>query len=241
MLTSQSKASDIAVGVQAIVLDIEGTTTDIRFVHQVLFPYAAQHLETFVKERESDPDVVDALSLITDEDLATCPTVGPLLHRQIALLQHWIAMDKKHTALKRIQGLLWKVGYESGTYQGHVYSDVPTVLQQLIHVGKQVDIYSSGSVAAQQLLFRYSNQGDLTPYFSFYFDTTVGGKKEIASYQAIAKILALPSNAILFLSDVEDELDAAQQAGFQTIQVVRDEQTKASKRHLNITDLLALL
>lgn len=214
--------------VRFILTDIEGTTTDIDFVHKVLFPYAAQHLEAFIAEHHDQAPIQACLQQVKDtihsEESRTLTDA-----EAVAQLLAWIHADRKHTALKQLQGMIWKQGYESGDYQGHVYPDVLPQLQQWKAQGIGLGIYSSGSVQAQQLLFRHSIAGDLTPYFTHYFDTHIGGKKEPDSYAKIAHQLQLPPLDILFLSDIPEELDAAAQAGLQVIQLVRNpDQTRLS-------------
>lgn len=207
---------------QFILLDIEGTTTDIDFVHRVLFPYSAQRLEKFVLSHADDPTVQACLQSVKEtvqkENQQILNTDGI-----VDTLLEWIADDRKHGALKTLQGLIWKSGFEQNDYQGHVYADVPRALANWKQQGIRLGIYSSGSVQAQQQLFKYSTAGDLTPYFSHYFDTAVGGKREPDSYARIAHELKLSASSILFLSDVEEELDAAAQAGMQILQLVRKE------------------
>lgn len=224
--------------VRFILLDIEGTTTDIHFVHQVLFPYSAERLPAYVQAHQADLAVRVALQSVKD-------TVFQEEHRtiqddeSIPVLMGWIQQDRKHTALKQLQGLIWKDGFEKGHYQGHVYDDVPQALRNWQRQGIGLGIYSSGSVQAQKLLFGYSVCGDLTPFFSHYFDTTVGGKKEVASYSNIVAALDLPPLEVLFLSDVEAELDAARLAGLRTIQLLR-EGTVPSEKHENVRNLLSI-
>ena len=208
---------------QFILLDIEGTTTDIDFVHNVLFPYSAECLETYVQHHSADTEVQAALQMVKEtvqaEDHQTLDAADNAQAVQVLLC--WIRDDRKHTALKLLQGLIWKDGFEQKHYQGHVYADVPSALEAWKQQGIGLGIYSSGSVQAQRLLFGHSVAGDLTPYFSHYFDTNVGGKKDPASYVKIAQQLGFPPSDILFLSDAEEELDAAAQAGTQVIQLAR--------------------
>lgn len=206
--------------IQYILMDIEGTTTSIAFVHEVLFPYASAHLEHFIRENAHLPQVKTELAAV---QATVLEEQGKPISEQEAVNQllQWIQEDRKHTALKNLQGYLWKSGYETGQYKGHIYDDVVPEMQKWQAEGKQMGIYSSGSVEAQQLLFRYSEKGDLTPYLSAYFDTNVGHKREVLSYHNIQQALQIPASEILFLSDVGAELDAAKTAGFQTIQVVR--------------------
>jgi enolase-phosphatase E1 len=208
------------VTIRFILLDIEGTTTDIDFVHKVLFPYSAERLAKFVSDNANDCAVQEALDqvkiTILEESQKTISDA-----EAVEMLLHWIQTDRKHGALKTLQGMIWKTGFEQGDYQGHVYPDVPAALERWQRQGIGLGIYSSGSVQAQKLLFGHSVFGDLTPYLSHYFDTQVGGKKEVQSYKNIAEALGISASEILFLSDVPAELDAAQAAGFQTTQLLR--------------------
>jgi len=203
-----------------ILTDIEGTTTDINFVHKVLFPYAAENLPAFVHANTSDPAVADALEQ-TKKTLIEENLPAENLDDLINGLLSWIEADRKHPALKNLQGLIWKEGYESGGFKGHVYPDVVPALERLKQAGYGLGIYSSGSVAAQKLLFGNSEYGNLNAFFSHYFDTNVGHKREVGSYQNIATQLGLPPGEILFLSDVQEELDAAQAAGMRCLQLLR--------------------
>jgi enolase-phosphatase E1 len=211
-----------------ILMDIEGTTTDIDFVHKTLFPYAAEHLTGYVQTHADDEEVRACLQSVKS-------TVQAEENREIDdteainTLLRWIREDRKHTALKELQGLIWKEGFEQGAYQGHVYPDVPPQLEAWKQQDIGLGIYSSGSVQAQKLLFAHSVAGDLTPYFSHYFDTRVGAKRDPASYRLIAEKLNRTPSSILFLSDVEEELDAAAEAGFQILQLVRGTEPVTSK------------
>lgn len=213
--------------IQAILTDIEGTTTSLSFVKDVLFPYAEQHMEAFVTAHRQDPVVA---KLIDDVRLEVGnPTLS--LNEAIKQLRQWIAEDKKITPLKAIQGLLWEEGYRRGDFTGHVYADAARNLRRWHEQGIKLYVYSSGSVHAQKLLFGYSDAGDLTPLFSGYFDTTIGHKRDAAAYQRIVEQIGLPAAAILFLSDIREELDAAQQAGLQTCCLVRENQPTAGLQH----------
>jgi enolase-phosphatase E1 len=196
----------------AILTDIEGTTSSISFVHNVLFPYAARELPAFVRAHGNEPEVREWL------DNAALDIGGVVSDDCIVeLLQGWIREDRKHPALKALQGMLWKDGYERGEYRAHVYPDAVEALQRWHAEGIPLYVYSSGSVPAQKLLFGHSDAGDLTSLFSGYFDTAVGGKREAASYRRIAEEIDIPPGEILFLSDVVAELDAAHDAGMFTI------------------------
>jgi len=204
--------------IRAIVTDIEGTTSDIRFVHQVLFPYARARLADFVRQQAAEPAVAQTLNNLRQEVAQPDADIEQL----ISLLYGFMDEDRKSTALKALQGMIWRSGYEDADFTGHVYPDVAPQLVRWQQQGIALYVYSSGSVAAQKLLFGYSDEGDLQPLFSGYFDTLVGAKREVASYQNIAQQLALAPNEILFLSDIHQELDAAQQAGWHTCQLIRD-------------------
>ena len=206
--------------IKAILTDIEGTTTSLSFVKDVLFPYADQHMQDFVVAHRQDPAVA---SLIDDVRLETGNAVLSLADA-IAQLRQWIVEDKKVTPLKAIQGLMWEEGYRNGDFTGHVYEDAVRHLLHWHELGLKLYVYSSGSVYAQKLLFGYSDAGDLTALFSGYFDTAVGHKRDVAAYRHIIEAIGLPADEILFLSDIAEELDAAAQAGMKTCCLVRENQ-----------------
>ncbi|MBR9925545.1 MAG: acireductone synthase [Gammaproteobacteria bacterium] len=216
--------------VRAVVTDIEGTTTDINFVHKVLFPYAQAKLPDFLRANADSPEVAEQISAVRRE----IGDADATLEAVIAQLLHWIETDQKVTPLKALQGMVWADGYQRGDFKGHLYNDVAPALRQWWQAGKALYVYSSGSVQAQKLLFGYSDEGDLTPLFSGYFDTHIGHKREATAYQRIIAELDLPPEAVLFLSDVVEELDAAKQAGMQTLQLVR-EGTQAGNTHACVT------
>lgn len=208
---------------KAILLDIEGTTTPIDFVHKVLFPYAKEHVGKYVETHfgELSAEIAQLVDESSHDATYTVP-VDPTEPGSIsAYLEHLISVDRKSTPLKSIQGAIWKNGYESGELRSIVYDDVPPALQTWTAEGKLIAIYSSGSVLAQKLLFGYTDHGDLTHLISRYFDTNIGHKRETGSYLAIAEVLNLDARDILFVSDIAAELDAASQAGFQTALAVR--------------------
>jgi enolase-phosphatase E1 len=219
-------ANDTAV--RAVVLDIEGTTTPVSFVYDVLFPYARARLREFLSAHGNDGVVRDALSLLAAEWVEDTEARGQIPRAarddtfgSVGYLEWLMDRDRKSTALKIIQGEIWRGGFESGTLRGEVYPDVKPALERWRRTGRRLVIYSSGSAAAQRLLFGHSTAGDLTPLFERYFDTTVGAKRSVDSYAAIARALDVPANAILFVSDVDAELVAARNAGFQTRLCVR--------------------
>lgn len=205
---------------RALITDIEGTTSRIAFVTEVLFPYAAAHLPDFLRSRHQQTEV--AMEITAIRQLMKQPDAD--IDRVIAQVQAWIATDEKITPLKTLQGLVWRVGYQQGHFTGHLYPDVAEQLKQWHEQGVQLYVYSSGSVEAQQLLFRYSDFGDLTSLFSGYFDTRVGAKRNISSYAAILQNLQLPPGQVLFLSDIAAELDAARALGMATCQLIREQQ-----------------
>jgi len=212
--------------IKAIVTDIEGTTSSIDFVHKELFPYASKQLPAFVREYQQETDVDSQLQAV--RQLIGKPEA--VVDELIETLLQWIKDDNKATPLKALQGLVWAHGYESGAFTGHVYGDVEPNLKKWAAQGVDLYVYSSGSVAAQKLLFGYSDAGDLTPLFKGYFDTRIGNKREPQAYANIVAQLEMPAQEILFLSDVVEELDAAAKAGMQTIQLVR-EQGMTTGRH----------
>jgi enolase-phosphatase E1 len=219
---------------QYILTDIEGTSTSVAFVYEVLFPYFKENVSDYFQKNYPHPDLeapVAAVRATVLEERGETIDIGGVVDQLIA----WTVADRKHTALKSVQGLVWAAAYQAGAIKGHVYSDVPPALEAWKKAGYQLGVYSSGSVAAQQLLFGFSEFGDLKPYFSHYFDTLVGPKREAASYRNILAALNLPASAVLFLSDVEAELDAAEEAGMHTIQLVRPG-TTASAKHTLATD-----
>ena len=207
--------------VRAIVTDIEGTTSTIAFVKEVLFPYADERLDAYVAAHRNEPVVIDAMR--DAAVLAGEPGAGDA--RILDHLHAWIAEDRKVTPLKTLQGLIWQEGYEQSGLHGHVYDDVPPALREWHAAGIALFVYSSGSIVAQKVLFAHTAFGDLTPLFRDYFDTTIGGKREPASYGAIARTTGFAPEAMLFLSDVDAELDAARVAGMQTGRLLRPADT----------------
>ncbi|QEY63901.1 acireductone synthase [Metapseudomonas lalkuanensis] len=204
--------------IKAILTDIEGTTSAVSFVFDVLFPFAARHLPEFVLARADEP----AVALQIDAVRAESGEAGASLERVVEILLGWIAEDRKATPLKALQGMVWEQGYRAGQLKGHVYPDAVEALRRWKQEGYDLYVYSSGSIQAQKLIFGCSEAGDLTPLFSGYFDTTSGPKREAASYRQIAAAIGLPAEQILFLSDVVQELDAALDAGMQTIGLARE-------------------
>ncbi|MDQ3270361.1 MAG: acireductone synthase [Pseudomonadota bacterium] len=203
---------------QAILTDIEGTTSSISFVKDVLFPYARRALPEFVRARGDDPEVRRWLDVVAAENGAVCSDAV-----LAEVLQGWIDQDRKHTALKALQGIIWAEGYRKGDFTAHMYPDAPPALRAWHGAGMPLYVYSSGSVPAQRLFFGHSDAGDLTGLVSGWFDTEIGGKRDAASYARIATSVGLPPHQIVFLSDVVEELDAAGDAGMDTVLVDRRE------------------
>ncbi|OGT19754.1 MAG: 2,3-diketo-5-methylthio-1-phosphopentane phosphatase [Gammaproteobacteria bacterium RBG_16_57_12] len=219
--------------IQAIVTDIEGTTTSLSFVKDVLFPYSRAHMAEFIRREQDKPEVREQLLAVSQEAGETLSA-----DQAIARLIRWIDEDRKVTPLKALQGMLWEAGYRNGAYTGHVYSDAVRNLRAWREKGLRLYVFSSGSVQAQKLLFGYSDAGDLTSLFSGYFDTTIGAKRQATAYHTIARTIGLAPRAILFLSDIREELDAAREAGMQTIWLVRDQalDTRASHNQVGSFD-----
>lgn len=202
--------------VRGILLDIEGTTTPISFVYDVLFPFARRNVSEYLKHA----DVTD-LKREHDEDIRRGTNPPPWSVEPVAYI-HWLMdQDRKSTALKNIQGKIWLEGYESGELHGEVFRDVPPAFERWHGSNIGIRIFSSGSILAQRLLFTSTAAGDLTKFIRGYFDTTTGPKNDPSSYAAIGKSFDIPSPEILFVSDVTRELDAARAAGMQTLLCVR--------------------
>jgi enolase-phosphatase E1 len=206
-------ASLTALEIRALLLDIEGTTTPIEFVHQVLFPYARAHAAEYLARNQDSPGVLEAIALLRDERAAEVPV--------LEYIYSLMDRDKKSPGLKALQGLIWQDGYKSGELRGQVYPDVAPAFERWRARGIDIYIYSSGSVLAQRLLFGSTEAGDLTTFLNDYFDTAVGPKVSPDSYGVIAARIHVPPPEILFVSDVGQELDAARTSGMRTALCVR--------------------
>lgn len=204
--------------IRVILTDIEGTTSSISFVHDVLFPFAAKHLPGFVTAHRDERAVAAQLDAVAAKSGVDRQDVEGL----VEVLQQWIREDRKETSLKALQGMVWEQGYQQGELKGHIYPDAADYLQRWHDRGLRLFVYSSGSVKAQKLIFGFTSEGDFTPFFSGYFDTRIGGKKEADSYRNILKELGVEPGTVLFLSDVEAELEAAEAAGMKTAWLVRE-------------------
>jgi enolase-phosphatase E1 len=199
------------MAIRAVVTDIEGTTTSVSYVYDVLFPYARAHIPAYVRGHAGE------LAGLLDDVRREAGVPSLDIEGCINALLGWMDEDRKVTPLKTLQGMVWAQGYAEGGARGHLYPDVAPRLRRWKERGLLLAVYSSGSVAAQKLLFGHSEAGDLTPLFSHWFDTVTGGKKDAASYGHIARALGLPRQDVLFLSDNPDELAAARAAGMAVI------------------------
>lgn len=240
---------------RVILLDIEGTTSSVRYVYDILFPYAREHVEAYVRRHWTNPELQQVVTLMARDagypslaewsaqgigtpegamiDLPEAGAHGLSPEESLVVSEANRLMDGdvKATGLKALQGLIWKEGYAAGQLKSHVYDDVPPCLKAWKDAGRSVCIYSSGSVAAQQVFFANTDFGDLLGIFDAHYDATIGGKKEAASYRAIAQELGTPAGEILFLSDVPAELAAAQEAGMQVGLVVRPDNAPVEPGH----------
>jgi enolase-phosphatase E1 len=215
----------------AIVLDIEGTTTPIAFVHDALFPYARRLLREHLQAHRSSPEIREVTRRLREEradDVAHGQAPPPWSDEpdaelsSVAAYVEWLMdRDRKSPGLKQLQGYIWERGYRSGALEAEVFPDVGPAIERWRSSGIVVAIYSSGSVLAQQLLFAHTNTGDLTPLVDRFFDTEVGAKTSPGSYQRIAAALQCPTDRLLFVSDARTELDAARQAGCHVLLCVR--------------------
>ncbi len=210
-----------------ILLDVEGTTTSISFVYDVLFPYARERAAEFLRENALADQVRSIVAELrqqrdADERQGLQPPPGGDDDASVLRYVYWLMdRDSKATPLKSLQGLMWEQGYREGKLKSHVYPDVPQAFERWKQAGKKIAIFSSGSVLAQKQLFAHTEAGDLTRYISGYFDTTIGTKRQAASYTAIARLLQCEPRDVTFVSDVLEELDAASQAGMQAVLAVR--------------------
>jgi enolase-phosphatase E1 len=213
-------------GFRVALLDIEGTTTPVSFVQDVLFPYARERISAFVQAYAGEPEVSAAIQALRREHSAESGDDVPPPWRDAdpgAYACWLIDRDRKSTPLKMLQGRIWEDAYKAGLLMAPIYDDVPKALARWTKNGREVAIFSSGSVLAQRLLFANTTAGDLTRFLSGYFDTTTGPKRDRASYERIAAARGKAPAEVLFVSDVPAELDAAREAGMRTSLCVRPE------------------
>jgi enolase-phosphatase E1 len=223
--------------VRALLLDIEGTTTPLAFVTSVLFPYARTGVRDFLERRGGEPDVRRDLAQLRDEHerdrrAGEDPPVWRGDVGSTIAYVHWLMdRDRKSTGLKALQGRVWDEGFQKGALKGDVYADVPPAFERWTAQGRQIAIFSSGSVLAQKLLFAHTPLGDLTPSIRGFFDTTTGPKKDPDSYRRIVLALGRSPSEVVFLSDVAEELDAARAAGLATGLCCREGEPPAASEH----------
>jgi enolase-phosphatase E1 len=229
-----------------LLLDIEGTTSSVDFVYKTLFPFASGHAQDYLRVHFAESEMqklIESLRIEHEREAMNDPRIGTwqsnsakeTIETAANYVRHLIALDRKATPLKALQGMIWEEGFKSGELKGHVYEDVPRALARWKGQEKKIAIFSSGSVQAQKLLFGHSIEGDLTKYIEAYFDTTTGPKREAASYTKIAKVLGTSAGNVLFVSDVIAELDSAHEAGMETAWMVRPGSAEQGKsRHARI-------
>jgi enolase-phosphatase E1 len=208
------------MSLRAILLDIEGTTTPIAFVHDVLFSYARDHVREFLADNSAAEDI----ALLREEhaaDVSDAPPLGNEIESIATYVEWLIKLDRKSTALKSLQGKIWRQGYRDGSLKSQVFADVAPAFERWRERGLKISIFSSGSVLAQQLLFAHTEVGDLTPFIDSYFDTKIGKKGDAESYRKIEEVLEIPAHEILFISDVVAELDAANKVGMKILLSIR--------------------
>jgi enolase-phosphatase E1 len=217
--------------IRAVVTDIEGTTSSLSFVKEVLFPYAREHLGDYVHAHAGEPQVAQLLQDVRHQAGAELDVEGI-----IDQLNAWIDADKKITPLKALQGLLWEKGYQQGDFRGHIYADAYQQLQAWHGRGIALYVYSSGSVYAQKLLFGHTEYGDLNYLFTDYFDTRIGAKVDATAYREIVRVIGQPAENILFLSDIEAELDAAKSAGLHSCWLLREGEPDSQATYPQVKD-----
>ena len=210
---------------KGILLDIEGTTTPIAFVHDVLFSYARAHARNYLAQHPNEA-AADVAQLRAEHerdvnDGEQPPPINDTTESIVAYVNWLIDRDRKSTGLKSLQGKIWREGYREGSLKAQVFSDVRPAFERWREAGLRISIFSSGSALAQQLLFAHTDAGDLTTFIDGYFDTNVGAKGDRESYARIAKAVGLQPNEMLFISDVVAELAAANSAGMKTLLSIR--------------------
>lgn len=212
----------------AVVTSVEGATTPLSFVREVLFPFARARLPAFLQAHADDPDVAGHLA-----EVRRLVPGRP----ELQTLLHWMDQDAKIPPLKALQGMVWREGYGAGDLTGGIYPDVPPALRRWSAAGLRLYCFSHGSIEAQRLIFGHSGQGDLCGLFSGFFDTRVGSKREPESFSRLAIFMGLPPAEVVYVADIEAELDAAATAGMRTCQIVRTGSlTGPSDRHPHARD-----
>ena len=221
--------------INALLLDIEGTTTPIDFVHKTLFPFAEANIDDYARKHFIEiTDEISQLEIEHQNEESYAATFDRNSIESVAnYLKFLISVDRKSKPLKSLQGKIWQQGYESNELKSVMFADVPKAFERWKSAEKPIAIYSSGSVLAQKLIFKHSNFGDLTQFISNYFDTNVGGKREVESYRKIADSMKISAENILFISDILPELDAAKSANFQTSLAIRAGNAEITEQHLH--------
>ncbi len=220
----------VEFSVRCVLLDIEGTTSSIRFVHEVMFPLVRARLTSFLSTQWGNPMLQETLDLVARDvgygNAATWLHGKNTLAAQACVvdeIQQQMDADRKATGLKQLQGMLWQEAFDQGELIAHVYPDVVPALCRWQALGIDLRIFSSGSVTAQRLFFGHTREGNLLDFFTKHYDTTTGSKRQAESYREIATDAKLSPTAILFASDIPEELSAAREAGYRTVLVVRPE------------------
>jgi enolase-phosphatase E1 len=214
------------------LLDIEGTTSSVRFVYDVLFPYARKHFASFLAHNQHVPEVQAAIAQMTGQSHTS-------LDSALAEANRLMDADAKQTGLKSLQGMIWKSGYETGELVSHVYEDTAPAMQRFKQRGAKIYIYSSGSVEAQKQFFAHTVAGPLSALIDGYFDTAIGGKRMASSYANIADKIGASADKIMFYSDITEELDAAKEAGASTTLVLRPGSKPVETAHRTVVDFSA--
>jgi enolase-phosphatase E1 len=230
--------------ISACIFDIEGTTTPISFVHEILFPYSKKKLKQYLKTHYLEKSIQSDLIEENTSDLRKENYTESILdsfqnidtNKLDSYLSFLISVDRKSKPLKEIQGKIWREGYESGELKSEIYSDVKIFFEKLKELDKKIYIYSSGSIEAQELIFKYSSLGNLSSYISGYFDTNIGGKKESDSYTKILNQIHLSSKEVVFFTDIKEEADAASQCNIKPYIMNRPGNKKQMPHSYDILD-----
>ena len=230
---------------KCVLLDIEGTVSDVRFVYDVMFPFAKDKMHAFLRDNWSSDRVQDAIRTVAvDAGISNIdPWLGsswqttstPGIDRLANHLDELMSKDSKSTGLKQLQGMVWQSGFETGMIQAELFDDVVPSLHEWRDAGLDIRIYSSGSILAQTMFFKHTVLGDLSFFFSSHYDTTIGGKKESASYTKIAADSQFEPSEIVFVTDIYEELVAAQQAGLQVVASIRPNNVPLSTKFTGLT------
>ena len=219
---------------QHLLLDIEGTTCPVSFISKILFPFAKRELSSYLIRNEHNGNQSQTIQKAKKEWAEDQSVKSVQLKKQVDLqqisemdaltqyLEHLIVIDKKSTALKDIQGEIWELGYSNGELKAELFPETVECLQQWHQQGITLSVYSSGSIHAQKLLYRYTSEGNVETLFSHWFDTHTGPKKAFQSYTTIATLINSAPENIWFISDNGEECDAARKAGMKTLFSLRD-------------------